>query len=75
MISALLTAGYLLPIVTDAFFPGADFDYKKLESYAFHTSWRMRGPMVVLAVAVVVLGIFPGAMDWLIEPVLAALFT
>jgi len=75
MISALLTAGYLLPIVTAAFFPGDDFDYKRLESFAFHPSWRMRVPMLILAVAVVVLGVFPGALDWLIEPVQTLLFT
>ena len=31
MVSALLTAGYLLPIVKDAFFPGKDFDYPRLK--------------------------------------------
>jgi multicomponent Na+:H+ antiporter subunit D len=75
MISALLTAGYLLPIVTTAFFPGDDFDYKKLESYVFHTSWRMRVPMLILAAAVLLLGIFPNALDWLIDPVQLMLFT
>ena len=75
MISALLTAGYLLPIVTAAFFPGDDFDYNRLKMYAFHTSWRMRVPMVILAAMVVVLGVFPGALDWLIEPVQTMLFT
>ena len=75
MISALLTAGYLLPIVTAAFFPGDDFDYKKLESYVFHTSWRMRVPMLILAAAVLLLGIFPNALDWLIDPVQLMLFT
>ena len=75
MISALLTAGYLLPIVTTAFFPGDDFNYDKLNEYAFHTSWHMRVPMLILAVAVVVLGIFPAALDWLIEPVQTLLFS
>ena len=28
MVSALLTAGYLLPIVTTAFFPGEKFDHR-----------------------------------------------
>lgn len=75
MISALLTAGYLLPIVTAAFFPGDDFDYKQLESFAFHASWRMRVPMLILAAAVVILGVFPNALHWLIDPVQTLLFT
>lgn len=75
MVSALLTAGYLLPIITTAFFPGDDFDYDKLNEYAFHSSWRMRVPMLILAVAVLILGVFPGALDWLIEPVQTLLFS
>ena len=74
MVSALLTAGYLLPIVTDAFFPGADFDYDRLKQYCFHTTWRMRAPMMILGAAVLVLGLFPGLLDGLIEPVTALLF-
>lgn len=75
MVSALLTAGYLLPIITTAFFPGDDFDYDKLNEYAFHSSWHMRVPMLILAVAVLILGVFPGALDWLIEPVQTLLFS
>jgi len=41
----------------------------------FHFSWRMRVPMLILAAAVVILGIFPGALDWLIGPVQTLLFT
>ena len=59
---------FLKPIV-------GDFDYARLESYAFHTSWHMNVPMLILAVTVVVLGIFPGALDWLIGPVQTLLFT
>ena len=76
MVSALLTAGYLLPIVTDAFFPGEDFHAERLhEPQKQHLNWHMRGPMMVLSVSVVLLGIFPHALDFLIEPVMALLFT
>lgn len=76
MVSALLTAGYLLPIVTDAFFPGEDFDYENMRhGQAKHMNWHMRGPMIVLAVGVTVFGLFPGALDWLIAPITALLFT
>lgn len=74
MVSALLTAGYLLPIVTDAFFPGADFDYDVLRQYAFRSSWRIRGPILLLAAALIVLGLFPSLLDGFIVPVRAALF-
>ena len=76
MISALLTAAYLLPIVADSFFPGAEFHYERLhQPQKRHINWRMRGPMLVLAVGIVILGIFPGLLNWLIEPVTALLFS
>lgn len=57
LISALLTAGYLFSITIRGFFPGKEFDYtslKKTEPNLF-----MIVPLVVLAVAAVVLGMFP----------------
>ena len=61
VLSALLTAGYLLPIVTDGFFPGKDHIAERREV----GPW-MRWPMLVFAAAAVVLGLFPGALtDWL----------
>ena len=54
MVSALLTAGYLLPIVLDAFFKKAEaFDTVKEASYC------MTIPLVVLAVMLILGGIFP----------------
>ena len=75
MISALLTAGYLLPIVTDAFFPGERFHFENLhEPQKEHLNWHMRAPMIVLAIAVVVLGVFPDLLGGLIAPIMAQLF-
>ena len=75
MISALLTAGYLLPIVTDAFFPGEKFHFENLhEPQKEHLNWHMRAPMIVLAIAVVVLGVFPDLLGGLIAPIMAQLF-
>lgn len=66
MVSALLTAGYLLPIVIDAFFPGKDFDYQKLEKK--EPNYLMTVPLVVLSVAVVAFGLFPNSlMDWILN--------
>lgn len=57
ILSALLTAAYLLPIVADGFFPGDDYiaEYREV-------GIRMTGPMAVFAIAAVVLGVFPGVL-------------
>ena len=57
MVSALLTAGYLMSIVMKAFFPGKDFDYVSLKSK--EPNYLMTVPLVLLAVAVVGMGIMP----------------
>ena len=66
MVSALLTAGYLLPIVTRAFFPGADFDRSNIVKQ--QDTWLMWITLTMLTAAVVVLGMFPD----LIRPAIAA---
>jgi len=59
MVSALLTAFYLLPIVSAAFFPGRDFDAgEKCE-----VETGMLVPPVVFAGLTVILGMFPGALS------------
>jgi multicomponent Na+:H+ antiporter subunit D len=57
LISAFLTAGYLLPIVIDAFFPGADYDYAN--NVNLDPDWRMKGPVVALAGFAILLGLLP----------------
>lgn len=57
LISALLTAGYLLPITIDGFFPGPDFDYKHLEKK--DPTKQMLIPIMILAALAVLLGVFP----------------
>ena len=56
MISALLTAGYLLPIVTDAFFPGDDFNYSRVA--ATKLSWNMKIPLLLLSAGSILTGLF-----------------
>ncbi|MBR5047996.1 MAG: proton-conducting membrane transporter, partial [Eubacterium sp.] len=63
LVSALLTAGYLLPVTMKGFFPGEDYDYPKPEKE--EPSWRMLLPMVLMTILAVVLGMFPGI---LLEP-------
>ena len=57
LISALLTAGYLLPISIDGFFPGPDFDYEHLEKK--DPTNQMVVPIMILAGLAVLFGAFP----------------
>ena len=57
LISALLTAGYLLPITIDGFFPGPDFDYKNLVKK--EPTKQMLVPIMLLAALAVLFGVFP----------------
>lgn len=60
ILSALLTAAYLLPIVTRGFFPGRDFEAERGEAGP-----GMTGPMIAFSLICVILGLFPGGLiDW-----------
>ncbi|MBQ9625053.1 MAG: proton-conducting membrane transporter [Clostridia bacterium] len=72
LISALLTAGYLIPIFTDAFFPGKDFDYssvKKLEPGV-----TTLAPMIILTAITLLVGMFPGPVLAFISNITKLLF-
>lgn len=60
LISALLTAGYLLPITIQGFLPGAYYDYKKLRKR--EPVKMMVVPLVILAALAVLLGVFPNPL-------------
>ncbi len=60
LLSALLTAGYLLPLTIKGFLPGADFDYKSLTSA--EPNRTMLVPLAVLAFLAVALGVFPNPL-------------
>lgn len=68
LISALLTAGYLLPITVDGFFPGKDYKEKKSdEGDASHKNspeggLLMKVPLVALAILSLVLGLSSGVL-------------
>ncbi|MBQ0042570.1 MAG: proton-conducting membrane transporter [Lachnospiraceae bacterium] len=80
LVSALLTAGYLLPITINAFLPGADFEKEALavsdagndspdgEYHAYLTAKEpkliMLVPILILTLASVVLGLFPEVLSW-----------
>lgn len=65
LISALLTAIYMLTISVRAFFPGKNFDYGKLQNVE-DPNWLMILPLVVFAVAMFWFGLYS-------EPVVHAL--
>lgn len=54
MVSAFLTAGYLLPVVSNGYFPGRDFKAQKSDA-----GIAMILPLVLLAAVSAVLGMFP----------------
>ncbi len=60
LISALLTAGYLLPITIQGFFPGEDYDYGALRKK--EPSLFMTIPVLILTVLSVLTGLFPNTL-------------
>lgn len=71
LISALLTAGYLLPITVSGFFPGKD---AVLPEKNDEGGWAMVGPIWVLAGLTLLLGLCAGSLVPLLEQLAASLF-
>ena len=67
--SALLTAGYLLPITVNGFLPGADYDYAGLQKK--EPGLTMLLPLLILAALAVVLGLFPNPLTAYISEIAA----
>ena len=70
LISALLTAGYLLPVVIRGFFPGEGFDYNSLQKR--EPNFWMLVPVILLA-ALAAFTIWPQPFTDLAQRVAAAL--
>lgn len=60
LVSALLTAGYLLPVTIRGFLPGSDYDYGSLVKK--EPVKMMLAPLVILAALAFVLGVVPEAL-------------
>jgi multicomponent Na+:H+ antiporter subunit D len=71
IISALLTAAYLLQLVINGFFPGKDFDYDALEIK--EPGKLMTVPMIILAVGVVLCGVLAQPLTNVIATAAAAI--
>lgn len=61
LVSALLTAGYLLPLTMKGFFPGEDYDYS-VQKHGKEASWFMLVPIAILTVFAVILGCIPNPL-------------
>lgn len=60
LVSALLTAGYLLPVTIKGFFPGESYDYENTEKS--EADGLMLVPMVILTALSVLIGLFPNEL-------------
>ncbi len=68
LISALLTAIYMLSIVVRAFFPPADFDEKTIEGFS-DPNWKMLLPLFVFAAVIIAFGLFSSPLVKFFEDV------
>ncbi|MCR5785741.1 MAG: proton-conducting membrane transporter [Eubacterium sp.] len=73
LISALLTAIYMMSISVKAFFPGKDFDYSSLEKIKDPT-WKMLLPLYCFVAVIFVLGLCPGLLGDYLETVVSTVF-
>ena len=67
--SALLTAGYLLPITVNGFLPGAEFDAEKLQKK--EPKLTMLVPLLILGVLAVLMGVFPGVLTGFLSEIIS----
>ncbi len=75
LISALLTAGYLLPLTIHGYFPGADFDESRLQERKLigkEPDLWMRAPILILTAGAVLFGCFPGPLLKMLAEIAAA---
>lgn len=73
LISALLTAIYMLTIVVRAFFPGKEFDYATAADVK-DPNWMMLLPLVVFVIVMFVIGLHPQFLNDALSQVVAAVF-
>ncbi len=71
LISALLTAGYLLPITIRGFFPGADAAVPEKNNEGGPVMWV---PIVILAALTILLGVASGALAGPFNAIASSLF-
>lgn len=75
LLSALLTAGYLLPLMIDGFFPGQEFDGTEIKEKGFagkEPSVWMLLPIGILTAGSLLFGCFPGKLIVMLEAIAAS---
>ena len=72
LVSALLTAGYLLPVTIQGFLLGADYDYGKLVKH--EPSAKMLVPLIILASGALIMGIVPGGLIRFLQQIAESVF-
>ena len=72
LVSALLTAGYLLPVSINGFFPGRASGEAALETSCCELKASMLWPLVVLAALTLILGLWPSLVETAVSAVAAA---
>ena len=60
LVSALLTAGYLLPVTMGGFFPGEGYDASRFQGK--EPPLLMKIPLVLLAGLTLIIGLFPNVL-------------
>lgn len=73
LLSALLTAIYMLNIVVRAFFPSADFDYESISDVE-DPNWLMILPLTVFAVVIIVFGLHSAPIVGFLQDVAAGIY-
>lgn len=61
LVSALLTAIYMMTIVMRAFFPEKGFDYSTVKEYS-DPNWKMILPLAIFTVVIILLGLHSGPL-------------
>lgn len=74
MISALLTAIYMLTIVVRAFFPGKDFDDSSIKEFK-DPNWKMLLPLFVFVFFIIAFGLYSQPLTDFFRDVAAGLYT
>ena len=70
LISALLTAVYMMTITVRAFFPGKDFDYGKISDVK-DPNWMMILPLAIFVVLMFYFGLHSGSVVQFLESIAA----
>ena len=73
LISALLTAIYMMSIVIRAFFPGREFDPGSVEGVK-DPGWKMCFPLVCFAVAVILIGVCSEPLVSFLQDIAAGIY-